>query len=493
MRFRVLPHELAQSWTDWRQAYLSGVDGRIFPTRLEFSDDQFVCRRSQNDSGKLSVPWPVKGFGCPIVTTASLNERETPYLLPLELARGKLSDVRDQSAAWELNRMAIPDAYRETQREAFRAFAKASAKQAEPDVAGELANQAIRLAFEAAHILLGAYTVQRMASIRKTARHAAGLLGTMLDESALEEPGRTSFCNTFDTACIRLDWKSIEPEEGKYDWHLPDQLVRFCTDHRKILRGGPLIDLGPDGLPDWLAPWKNDVLNLPSFICDFVDTVIGRYAGLIRIWEVSASGNTGGALDLSEEHRLSIVARTLEAAIKKDADSQFFLRIDQPWGEYRREGRHRLSPFQFVDAIIRSSLGLTGVSLNLSVGYDGGGSHMRDLLSISRLIDIWSLLGIQIHVNLACPSSGLPDLHADQTCRVINSWRAPWSAQQQAEWMDEVVPMLLSKPAVTGVFLQQFSDAVPHRLPHAGALDGEGNSKPLLDVFRRQRGVQTLE
>ena len=492
MRFEVHPPEHSQSWSDWSLGYISGVDGRIFATRVERDGNVLICKRSQNDSGKFSVPWPVPGFGRPVVTTASLLEREQPYLLPLELARGKLSDLRDQAAAWELNRMAIPDAYKSVQQEAFRHFAKASASQSNPAAASEMANHAIRLAFEATEILMGAYTIQRMTSIRKTSRHAPGLLGCQLDQRSTTPVGQQIIRDCFDTASVTFDWRSIEASEGQYDWTGVDQLIQFCSEQRKIIRGGPLVQLGENGLPDWLTPWKNDVLNLPSFVCDFVDTIIGRYAGLIRIWEVSAAGNIGGALGLSEEHRLALVARTLEAAIKKDADSQFFIRIEQPWGEYQREGRHRLSPFQFVDAIIRSCLGLTGVSLDLNVGYAPNGCYARDLLSISRLIDVWSLLGIQLHVNLACPSSMALDDQAEPRMQVNADWKGPWTPERQADWFEEVVPLLLAKPAVTRVFLQHFSDAIPHRYPHAGALTASGSTKPLLDVFRRQRGGRTM-
>lgn len=412
MRFQVHPPELGQSWSGWKGAYISGLDGRIYPTRSEFDGQFLVCRRNQNESGKLSVEWPVVGFGMPTVTTASLPEREKPFSLSLELARGKLSDVRDQAATWELSRMTIPEAFRTIQRKAFHAFAKASSSADNPPAQVGYANECLKYAFEAAEILVGGYTVQRMASVRRTQRHAPGLLGATLDEGVEEEEHKALFCDTFDTAAVPLNWTQIEPIEGEYNWTRADQLVRCCAEHRKIVRGGPLISLGLNGLPAWLEPWKNDVLNLPSFVCDYVDTVIGRYAGLIRMWEVSTAGNTGGALGLSEEHRLALVARTLDAAIRKDADSQFFIRIEQPWGEYQREGRHRLSPFQFVDAIIRSCMGLTGVSLDVNIGYSAEGCATRDLLSISRLIDQWSLLGVQIHVNLACPSATTQDKFA---------------------------------------------------------------------------------
>ena len=59
-----------------------------------------TCIRETTESGRLFVPWPIEGHGTPIVGTATLAERPAPYVLAVELARGKLNDVRNQLADW---------------------------------------------------------------------------------------------------------------------------------------------------------------------------------------------------------------------------------------------------------------------------------------------------------------------------------------------------------------------------------------------------------
>ena len=192
-------------------------------------------------------------------------------------------------------------------------------------------------------------------------------------------------------------------------------------------------------------------------------------------------------MNLNEEQSLSLVARTLEAAIKTDSDSQFFIRIEQPWGEYQRQGEHRLSPYQFVDALIRSNIGLTGVSLDINAGYSHRACFYRDTLAISKLIDQWSVLGLQIHVNVCCPSADSKDSLANPEVDVDNRVvRQPWSEETQKEWMDRVIPLLVAKPSVTGVFLRQFSDATPHRFPHSGLLDSLNRPKLMHETFQNK-------
>ncbi len=333
---------------------------------------------------------------------------------------------------------------------------------------------------------MDAYTRQRMTVMQRSALHPPTSLGCALPWGRLDEQTSDVLVETFHAVGLPLEWRHIEPREGEYDWETADQLLEICRDRRGCVRAGPLVSFAAQGLPPWLQPWENDILNLQSFVSDFVETVLTRYQGRIPLWEISAYGNSGGALALSEEHRLGLVARTLEVATRTVDDGQFFIRIDQPWGDYQARGQHRLSPFQFVDAMVRSNLGLSGVNLEICVGYRPQGCAARDLLAVSRLIDYWSLLGIQIHVTLAFPSGDTPDPLADPDLEVdIPLCGDAWTPEAQANWISAIVPLLMAKPSVTGVYWIHASDAAPHRFPQAGLLDAAGKPKPALEAFQQ--------
>ena len=485
MRFLVYPESMLGDWPEIYRAHLSGLDGRIYPTRVEVVGNLVTCRRPHSDSGKLHVPWPVPGHGRPVLSTTSLREREAPYLLSLELARGKLSEIRDQSAAWQLLRMTPPPEYAEIEQGAFRLFSRATAQQENAREASRLAGESIVEACRAARVLVESYIEQRLAVRRHAVGHAPTLLGCTLDAGLPGSRGEVPFCDLFGAAAAPIEWRLIEPTEGKYEWDPVDALVGCCGDHRLLIRGGPLIDLGPHGMPEWLSPWQNDFLNLQSFVCDFIETAVSRYTGRVRMWEVSAHANTGVALGMGEENRLALAARTLEAATRTDSDSQFFIRVDQPWSEYQARGQHRLSAFQFVDALIRSNIGLQGVNLEIAVGYRPRGSMMRDLLGLSRLIDGWSQLGVQLHVTLALPSSDRHDVLAEEDLEVDRpAWETPWNESTQAGQALEIVRLLMAKPAVTGIFWSHFDDGRLHQYPHAGLVRPDGRPKEAFEVFR---------
>lgn len=488
MRFTVHPEGLLDAETDLPRAYISGFDGRVFASRFEIDGSVVDFRKMNPDSGKLQIPYPVEGFGKPIVSTASLREHEDPYILSLELARGKICQVRNQVATWEGLGMQIPEDFRSVHQEAHHLFAQATA--AKPDVAEvtRLADQAIAKAFVATERLANAYVRQRLSVRFKRSPQLPVSFGCSINCVDAPYRQREPFLETFNAAAVPIEWKQIEPREGEYNWDSCDELVAWCMENRLLMRGGPLLDLSPNGLPEWLNQWGHDYFNLQSFLCDFVETAISRYAGKVRLWEVSSRVNTGGSFNLNEEERLSLVARTLEIARQSDEEGQLMIRIEEPWGSYLSAGEHRLSPIQFVDALLRCGVGLSGVNLEISVGYGNRGSSPRDLLELSRLLDQWSMLEVPLNVTLAFPSGSEPDARAAEDLTVAApAWKNPWSPQAQADWIDSVFPLLMAKQSVVGIYWSHLTDAARHVFPNAGLIDADGAPKPSFQSILDQR------
>ncbi len=489
MRFLVPRTELSQGWAEAHAAYLSGFDGQVFGTLVELHGNQLFCHRTSAESGKLHVAWPVKGFGRPTVCTTSLSERNEPYLLLVELARGQIAQNRDQLAEWQLNGMAVPAEFKELDRHAYQLFSQSAAMQHEQDHSEKLARESLAVAYQAADVVTRSYTAQRLAFRRKRTARLPASLGCALnvDRSAagrLIDP----FRDAFSAVRVPIEWKSIEAQQGEQNWDACDALVDFCHDNKLVVLGGPLVDLATGGVPEWLWHWERDPKNVQSFVCDFVETAIGRYTGKIRLWELCARANSGGALVLNEEDRLALTLRALDVARQIDDELQLVLRIDQPWGGYQARGRHRLSAIQFVDVLLRSAVGLSAVNLEIAVGYRPRGAELRSLLAVSQLIDEWSKLSIPLYITLACPSADDRDAAAHADLEVApDIWKEPWQERAQAEWLDAYLPLFLAKEAVAGVFWSHYSDAAPHEFPHAGLLRANGQPKQALAEIVKYR------
>ena len=484
MRFQVAPPGLLARLPEWDQAYITGADKRVFPCRVEAEGDVISLLRQKQESGKLHICWPVEGYGRPVAHTCSLPEREEPYLLPLELARGKVARLRDQLGAWQIAGMVIPRNFHALQKDAQHLLAKAVQRQDDLEECGKLSQKSLTLAYQAADLLSAAYTQQRLEIYRRRSTQLPSLLGCHLGDSMPRKKEEEAFLSSFNAAFVPVEWRNIEPEEGEYHWDRLDEQVEWCQSNKLFMHAGPLLDLTDQGMPEWLWKWKDDFLNMQSFVNDFVETAITRYFGKIRYWEVSAYGNTGGVLELTEEQRLTLAARTLEIARQVDDEIQLSIRIEQPWGGYLSAGNHRLSPLQFIDALIRSGVGLSTVNVELGVGFAPRKTGSRDLLEISQLFDLWGGLGIPLQVTLAYPSASGNDpdsyggMHASETD--VNN---PPSLEQQAEWTRKVVPLLMAKQSVVGIYWTNYDDRNQHRYPFAGLIDSEENQKPALRVF----------
>jgi GH35 family endo-1,4-beta-xylanase len=439
------------------------------------------------ESGSLQIPWPVQGFGTPMLRTATLAQRATPYWLPLELARGKLDQVRNQLANWQSIGLKVEAALHEELGEAHRRFYRAATSSRE-DQGNARAQEALAAALRVGENLVGHYGRQVLALRHQQYARLVTLWGCQLGDVGPDATWSKTIPAAFNSVRVPMNWRHIEPEEGQYQWDVYDRQVKWCRQHRLVMRGGPLVLLGSEGLPDWLWLWEQDAANLLSCMSDFVETAVSRYQSRIRIWEVTARTNTSDSLSLSEEQRLRLTVQMLEVARQVDPEARFLIRLDQPWGEYVATGEHDLSPLHFADTLLRAGLGLTAVDLEINFGYASPGSWPRDLLEFSRLLDQWSYLGIPLYVTLAVPSGEGPDPRATgSTIALRDAWSRPWDEAAQNEWIERYLPLILAKPAVQAVTWCHFSDADPHELPHAGLVRADGTAKPALHTLAKFR------
>jgi hypothetical protein len=104
-------------------------------------------------------------------------------------------------------------------------------------------------------------------------------------------------------------------------------------------------------------------------------------------------------------------------------------------------------------------------------------------------LDRWSLLGLPLVVMLVVPSGRGDDPRARLPHQPTDN---AWSNQRQDAWVQQYLPVLLSKTAVQAVMWNQLSDSQPHEYVHGGLLDAESNPKPVvtsLTNLRRQHLV----
>jgi hypothetical protein len=304
----------------------------------------------------------------------------------------------------------------------------------------------------------------------------AGDLGaTLLDDGTARH-----FVASFNAAAVPACWREIEATEGSYYWAVSDKQLQWCKAHDLQVWLGPLLSIDPHGLPDWLYLWEGDFENLVSFVSDYVQATVSRYRGKVDLWVCAGRVNTADDLSLSEEDKLRLAARTVELTRSMDPQTPAVLCFDQPWAEYMSRREMDFPPLHFADALMRAGLDVSGLMLEMNVGYWPGGTLPRTLLELSRQLDYWSVLGLPLFVAITVPSSHEEDPQARRRARPHPGQPTP---ETQQAWAARYVPLILSKPYVQGILWNQLRDSDPHGYPHGGLFDLQSRPKPALQTL----------
>ncbi len=493
LRFAIEPPQLADERNELLLAYITGMDRMPSRTHVEVGKGLLTCSRNLPESGTLNVPWQVDEFGQVMLRTATLRERSEPYHLQVELARGKVNQLRNQAADWELMGLRVPDPLRNDLRDVMHRLTPALTSQATPVEAAKSADVALSHTLRTAEELTRAYTEQVFQYRHQQYPQFNTLLGCRVGKDASAIWNSPDFCRAFNAVTVDLNWKDVEPAEGEYNWEPFDALVDWCIENKLVIKGGPLVQWSPNSLPAWLWLWEEDFDNLLNFMSDFIETVISRYRGRIRLWEVASRTNYGDALSLDEEKRIRLTVRALRVARELDHEATYLITLGQPWAEYMARRDYEYSPINFADALIRADLGLGALGLEMAMGYEKDASYCRDLLEISEMLDRYAVLGVPLHVSLAAPSGWSADDKASSGWSYgWGMWRDSWNEQTHADWLEQALRLVTCKPFVQEVSCSHFSDAAPHEFALAGLIRADGTPKPALERVLRLRGEHLM-
>ena len=487
MSFRVpadLPEPLAKDLLG--SSIAGGHDRAPTATEAEIQNGFLTLTREIHESGPAYIPWEISGVGRLMTSTTSLMVRDRPYHLTAELARGKINSVRNQYADWLGGGLNPAPDIEELLAKATKTFGDSLMEGANAE-GDRKADESLVIAFRAAELLIQKYQDQ----VFHLRHHRQAKLETVLGcripappFNGLDDVYRLSF----NTVCVPLTWRSIEPTESNYRWEAPDAAIAWAHERNLTVVAGPLVDFSGAGLPDFVRRLDSDPVTLKSLMCDYIETVVNRYRGRISRWLITSGACGSTATGLSEEDLIRLTAMAADAAWQIDSGFQLAFGISQPWGDYLAAGGFEYSPFVYADTLLRAGLPFAGIDIEWYHGTAPRGSYCRDLLDASRLLDMFGLLGVPIYVSLAYPSSSRDDPFADPGELIGDAgyWRE-LSATAQADWAEAFASLAVCKSFVSGVLWDHLSDADPHRFPNAGLVDARGPIKPAFDRLRALR------
>jgi hypothetical protein len=488
LQFLLPPDYSATALAELKRACITGgQDNMPFLTELTLAPSLLGLHREENESGCAAMPWAVADAGMLMTSTATLIERNTPYPATLELARGKVNQLRNQAANWLADGLNAPAALPGEIHDATSNFVRAIALSPRPEATVHAQN-AMTLAFKAAEHLVNAYVEQVFQIRHQRQARLDTALSCRLDSITTAEPLTAVLKDTFNTICLPLTWGAVESTQNAYQWAPYDKLLDWATGNGFAVGGGPLIDFEPSQMPAWLLQREPSLAAVVGQACRYAETVVRRYRGRIRTWQLAAAANRCTLPGIGEEEILWLLLRVAEAVRQVDPGLELIISLAQPWGEYLATQSRSYSPFVFADQLVRNGLNLAGLHLELVMGVAPRGSYCRDLLECSRLLELYGHLCLPLHITLGLPSSDSSDKLAGLGKPVqAGTWRGGCSPEIQAQWAGAFGALALCKPGVQSVQWVHLSDAEPHLFPHCGLVDALGKPKPVMMRLRQLR------
>src|ERR1035437_8002664 len=178
LRFRVFRDGAAPGDIDLSTAYLVGSDS--VPIRGEFSylEGEIFCRKRAAGPAALNIMWETKNFGEVMLETTRLPERDEPYNLNLELARGRVMRLMQKREDWGLFEVVEAASVNEKAIEARDLLLEAVTHQEDAAKASVFADRCLELALplsEQATMTHADLLLQRRIATRNFPRGAFGI------------------------------------------------------------------------------------------------------------------------------------------------------------------------------------------------------------------------------------------------------------------------------------------------------------------------------
>ena len=493
LRFDVYRNGVPAEHVDLSGAYVFGQDRIPVRADLAAAKGQIRCLKRVPGACGLALLWEAGQAGRLMLPTTRLPERKAPYCLNLELARARMMALVQKREEWGLFDYADASELNEEFAEVRGRFLEAL-KCTDPPEAARLADAAL-----AQGVVLGEKMALFHADVlleRRREGNAAGRMGfgCMVDLLSGAERYRRLVAEAFDVVSVPTTWKKLADKERSYRWEHVDDWVNWAAANRRTIYAGPLVSFDPADVPQWLYIWEHDYEALRETIYDHIHRVVRRYKPKVRLWRVVSGLHAYNSFNLSFEQIMELTRLSCSVVKKLAPRSVVLIELVLPWGEYHARNQRTIPPLLYADMAVQSGIKFDAFGLQIYQGLPQDGMYVRDLMQLSALLDDFVSLGMPLHITgMQVPS----DISADawdawggaMRSGDAGHWHVVWNQRLQAEWLQAVSRIALSKPFVETVCWRDLADYEGHYLPHGGLCRNDLTAKTAYKELRALRGA----
>jgi hypothetical protein len=290
----------------------------------------------------------------------------------------------------------------------------------------------------------------------------------------------------FDYCVLPMGWKQLQPQENTFTTEALDEWVEVLGKRRMPTIAGPLIRLDEASVPGWMALWEHDFDMLREMAYDFVQKVVTRYRRAVAAWNVVGGLETNGAFSLTFEQIIELTRLLVSQVKTLIPNARTMVTITHPFGEYHARRKASVPPMLYAEMVAQAGISFEAFALELEMGVPEPGHFTRDLFQLSSMLDKFATLGRPVFITaVGAPGRSTPDADGVDPS-AAGRWRKPWDPQVQAEWMEAVYNMALSKPFVESIAWANLADLQPS-LPAGGLLDDMLRPKPSFQRLQQMR------
>lgn len=466
-------------------AYVVGSDGVPLRAEIELRDSKIICSKRAEGPAGVALAWPIPGCGTVMLETSRLVEREKPYNLALELARGRLMRINQKREEWGLfdfDGIEPVAAEIEKARDLFVEALKADT----PEEQTRLAQAALQGAFIAGEQLTHFHADLFLTRRRQAHGFGRRVIGCTIDLANGSETYRQRLREAFDFAYLPLPWRMLEPKEQEFNWRPFDAWVEFLAKNRIPIRIGPLVSFNERHVPDWLSMYETDFETIRNLIFDHVRRVVDRYANFVYQWDVLSGVHADNTFDFTFEQVMELTRVTGSLVKQLAPRAQTVIDLTWPWGEYYARNQQTVPPMLYADMVVQSGIGFDGLGVQFFFGAPIDGMFVRDMFQISDKLDRLGSFGKPLHITaVQVPSSPA----GEGPLAGGGAWWKPWNDTIQAKWVKEFCAIALSKPFVESITWRDLVDRPQSPIPSGGLLQADYTPKPAYKVLKDIRAA----
>ena len=388
-------------------AYLVGTDDVPIRADLTRKKGLISCKKRAAGPAALSMLWDVKGVGTVMVETVRLMERDRPYILTVEMARGRLIRLQQKLEDWGMMEHEQAHDFGALVDEARDLLIKALQADSDSE-ASHYGDESLALAIKAGEKIAQTHASILLSRRRQSSGLPRRIFGATVNLDRLSDAYRQRVLAACDFAAVPFVWRDIEPTEQNFNFKPLDQWVEWLAKKRMPLKGASLLSFTETSVPDWLYIWEHDFETIRDLAYEHVKRVVSRYAQYVHVWDVVEGLHAQSCFTLNFEQIMELTRMATAAAKQVAPRSLCLINIAAPWGEYYARNQRTIPPLLYADMVLQSGVAFDGFSVQFRFGAQKDGMLARDMFQISSMLDQFARLGRPLHISAVQVPSAVP-------------------------------------------------------------------------------------